>query len=149
MRYVDIEDALAGVMRIAPSRLATFRAQLRHLRNIGVPSVPKPGSGRAIDYTREHALEMLLALELQKIGQTAQRAARVAGSIVRTTPYGQWNGEDCYVYCQTDRREYTVATGLDQMMTVIKSGPPAFAVINVSACVRKLEEAFSEINTRR
>jgi hypothetical protein len=149
LRYVDVEEALAQIMGVTPRRLGAFRAQLRHLRNIGAPNLPKPGSGRAIDYTRRHALEMLLALELQKIGQTARQAALVAGSIVRFMPHGQEEGKDCYVCCQADRREYAMASGLEQLMEVITSGPPAFAVINASACVRKLEETFGEVKTRR
>jgi len=90
-----------------------------------------------------------LKVELQKIGQTARRAALVAGSILRMTPYGQYDGKDCYVCLQADRRENTSGTGIEQLMNVIKAGPPAFAVINTSACVNKLEAAFGKVNTRR
>ena len=62
-----------------------------------------------------------MALELQKIGQTAKRAALVAGSIAGLTPYGQYQGKDCYACCQADRNDYVGATGLAQLMSVIKS----------------------------
>jgi hypothetical protein len=149
LRYVELEAALAQIMSIKPRQLGAFRARLRHFRNIGAPNLPKTGSGRAIDYTRQHAFEILLALELQKIGQIPRRAALVAGSITRVMPYGQYDGKDCYVLCYPDRRDYTGATGLEQLMTVIKSAPTAFAVINASACARKLEEAFGSVNARR
>ena len=149
LRYEDVEESLAEIMNVKPRRRGAFRAQLRHLRNIGSPCLPKTGKGYAINYDRRHALEMLLALELQNIGQTAKRAALVAGSMARTTPYGQYKGEDCYVCCQANRNDYGNATGLDQLMSIIKSGPAACAVINVSACVRKLEKTFEKLNIPR
>jgi hypothetical protein len=150
LRYEDVEDALVDIMQITPRKLGAFRAQLRYLRTLKVPRrLPKTGKGFAVDYTPQHALDMLVALELQKIGQTAQRAALVAGSIVRMTPYGQYQGEDCFACCHADRNDYTSATGLDQLISVIKSGPAAFAVINVSACVRMLEEAFNKLKIPR
>jgi hypothetical protein len=149
LRYADLEEALVDIMGVTPRKLSAFRAQLRHLRNIGVPRLPKSGSGYAIDYTREHAIELLLVLELQKLGQTARRAALVAGSIVRTNPNGQFGGKDCYVCVQPDRREYASAIGLDQLMGVIDAGPRACAVINYSACVSTLEKALNKVNTRR
>jgi hypothetical protein len=90
-----------------------------------------------------------VALELQKIGQTAKRASLVAGSIARLTPYGQYQGEDCYACCQSDRDDYIGATGLNQLMSVIKSGPVAFAIINISACAHKLEETFDRLKISR
>jgi hypothetical protein len=145
LRYEDVEEALADIMSVERRRRGALRAQLRHLRNIGSPRLPKSGKGYAIDYNPKHALEMLVALELQKIGQTAKRAALVAGSIAGLTPYGQYQGKDCYACCQADRNDYVGATGLTQLMSVIKSGPAAFAVINVSACAHKLEEAFQKL----
>ena len=58
-------------MNVKPKDIGAFRGRLRHLRNIGLPRLPKIGSGRAIDYSDRQALEMLLALELEDAGQTA------------------------------------------------------------------------------
>ena len=148
MRYEQVEEALAEVMNVTAKGIGAFRARLRHLRNIGSPRLPKTGSGRAVDYSRQHALEMLLALELQKLGQTARRAALLAGSMVRQTPYGQYHGKDCFVRCQADSKGYTTALGLDGFMEMMESAPHTFLVINVSACVRKLETALGNVNSR-
>ena len=149
MQYEHVEKALAEVMNVTPGGIGAFRARLRHLRNIGSPRLPKTGSGRAIDYSRQHALEMLLALELQRLGQTARRAALLAGSMVRQTPYGQYQGKDCFVCCQADSKEYATAYGLDVFMEMMEiSAPHTFLVINISACVRKLETVLANANSR-
>jgi hypothetical protein len=44
---------------------------------------------------------------------------------------------------------YTNATGLKQLMAVMETGPAVCAVINYSACVRKLEAALNKMNTHR
>lgn len=74
-RYRHIETALATVFKILPEGMGAFRARLRHLRNIGVPELPKPGSGEQIEYTRGHAIEILLALELEALGVSPRHAA--------------------------------------------------------------------------
>lgn len=74
-RYRHIETALARVFNVMPEGMGAFRARLRHLRNIGVPELPKPGSGEQINYTRENAIEILLALELEALGVSPRHAA--------------------------------------------------------------------------
>jgi hypothetical protein len=145
LRYEHVEKALAEVMKVTPKGMGAFRARLRHLRNIGLPRLPKPGSGRAIDYTRQHALEMLLAVELENLGQTARRSALLAGSMVRQTPYGQYQNMDCYVCCKPNSREYSSASGLKNLMELMATAPHVSLVINVSSCVRKLEEALDHM----
>jgi hypothetical protein len=141
LQYSNIEQALANIMGVKPVQMGAFRARLRHFRNIGLPKLPKLGSGHHVDYTQKDALEMLLALELQKIGQTAAHAALVAGSIVRMTG-GQHVEPDSYVLCQKEQVGYTIAIGTRALIEAIKKGPPAVSLINVSACVRNLKRAL-------
>jgi hypothetical protein len=149
LRYEQVEEALAEVMNVTPRRMGAFRARLRHLRNIGCPRLPKLGSGRPIDYSERHVLEMLLALELQTFGQTPQRAALLAGSMVRQTPYGQHEGKDCYVSWQTNSKQYTLVFGSDGFKEMMESAPPVFLVFKISACVQKLELALDHAHSRR
>ena len=141
-RYKHLEAALADVMQVRPKDMSAFRARLRHLRNIGVPRLPNPGSGQPIDYSRQHALELLVALELEKIGQTPKQVALLAGTIVRQTPYGQHDGKDCYALVSETRPWVTLLFGPEQFPEAMKSAPDLFLVINVSACVRKLDPAL-------
>jgi hypothetical protein len=142
LRYKHIEAALAEVLEVRPKGLGAFRARLRHLRNLGLPRLPKPGSGQHIIYTRRQALEMLVAAELEKVGQTPKSVAILAQSIVGQSPYGRYRGKDCYVAISEARPGYTMAYGLRAFTEMMKSAPDVFLVINVSACVRKLDPAL-------
>jgi hypothetical protein len=124
--------------------MGAFRARLRHLRNIGVPHLPKPGSGVQILYSRRQALEMLIAVELEKLGQAPKNIAVFAGSIVRQSPYGQHEGNECYIAISETKPGYTIMFGLNAFMEMMKSAPYIFLVINVSACVRRLESALDQ-----
>jgi hypothetical protein len=68
LRYKDLEGTLARIFDVPKKEVAAFRARLRHLRNIGIPDLPKVGSGTQITYTRRHAFELLVALELTRAG---------------------------------------------------------------------------------
>jgi hypothetical protein len=82
-RYKHIELALARLFDISLEDAPAFRARLRHLRELGVPDLPKPGSGQQISYTQDHAVQLLLALELEAVGIPPRLAAASAKSLSR------------------------------------------------------------------
>jgi hypothetical protein len=143
LRYKHIEAALAEVMNIKSEDKGAFRARLRHLRNIGVPPLPNSGSGQPIDYSRRQALELLVALELEKIGQAPKQVALLAGTIVRQSPSGKYKGRDCYALISEARPGVTMVFGLRAFAEFMRSAPDVFLVINVSACMRKLDPALT------
>jgi hypothetical protein len=142
LRYKHMEYALAEVMNVKPEDMGAFRARLRHLRNIGVPRLPNPGSGQPIDYSRNQALELLVALELEKVGQAPKQVALLAGTIVQQSPYGRYKGRDSYAVITESRPGVTMALGLRAFSEFMRSAPDVFLVINVSACARKLDPAL-------
>jgi hypothetical protein len=77
-RYGQVEAALAKVAELEPDEMSAFRGRLRHLRNIGCPELPKVGSGQPVEFSREAAIEMMLALELAALGIAPRHAARAA-----------------------------------------------------------------------
>jgi hypothetical protein len=94
LRYSDVERALAEVLHVAPAQQhGAFRARIRHLRNIGVPSVSHPGQGRAADYCLLDALEILLGLRLQGLGVSPKLVAAMAHRLTLEYWYGL-PGED-------------------------------------------------------
>jgi hypothetical protein len=151
LRYKHIEGALADVLNVEPKAMGAFRAKLRHLRNIGLPKLPSPGSGRHIEYSRRQALAVLIALELEKVGQSASQAALIAQSMVRQSPYGQNEGKDCYAYVSVieKRRDYTMVDGVEGVKEMMEKAPEVLLLLNLSACVRKLDPALDRALTTR
>jgi hypothetical protein len=82
-RYRHAEAALASVFGVEADELGAFRGRLRHLRNIGVPDIPKSGSGRQIEYSRQSIIEMMLALEFEAMGVAPRYAARYAKHYIK------------------------------------------------------------------
>jgi len=76
--YGQIENIIARVLWIREDLRPVLRARLRHLRKIGVPELPNVGSGGRVHYTYEQALEMLVAIALENIGQEPSVAKSIA-----------------------------------------------------------------------
>ncbi len=68
--YGVVEAMIAEVLEIKPEGIGALRARLRHLRNLGVPALPRPGSGKKIKYSRRQAFEMLTTVILEHRGFT-------------------------------------------------------------------------------
>ena len=81
LRYGDVERALVRAFKIQDTDVKAFRARIRHLRNLGVPDLPKSGSGRQISYTLDHARELYLALRLNQLGMMPDAIARLFARI--------------------------------------------------------------------
>ena len=80
-------------MDIEPKDMGAFRGKLRHLRNIGIPHIPKPGRGQNVTYSNWHALEMFFALRLQALGIGPRNAVIGATTAVRQIRKDPDNGE--------------------------------------------------------
>jgi hypothetical protein len=55
---------------IREASLGAFRARLRHLRRLGIPNIPKRGSGNIAIYRAEDLFTTFVALALQTLGST-------------------------------------------------------------------------------
>jgi hypothetical protein len=140
---MEVEAALAQVMNVKPQDLGAFRARLRHLRNIGLPRLPKIGSGKAIDYSTRHALEMLLALELEDAGQTpCYSAAAVAASLIRQSPRGEYRGSETYACIRKGELAYAMMHGKKAFLEFLDKAPDTFLIINITSCEKKLNAAL-------
>jgi len=81
IRYKHVEAVLKRIFKVSSDTEGAFRARLRHLRNMGIPDLPKPGSGAQIPYTRVHLIQMIIALELSALGIAPRHAADLAERI--------------------------------------------------------------------
>jgi hypothetical protein len=83
MQYGQFEEALIHVLGITEAGLGAFRGRLRHLRTLGIPNVPKRGSGNAIHYKKEDLFTTLIALALQTLGSAPETSAIIANKAAR------------------------------------------------------------------
>ena len=142
-KYGQVEAALVAALGIAPENLGAFRGRLQHLRKLGVPDLPRPGSGQTLEYDHRHALEMMLAVELENIGKAPRAAAMAASSILRIV--GDEPADVFIAFDRSDAPGYGVLTGRDVFRRWLEeSAPRAFAIIDLTACVRALDSALAK-----
>jgi hypothetical protein len=78
MQYWQFEEALVRKFSIQEANLSAFRARLRHLRSLGIPKVPKHGSGNTVIYRKQDLFSTFVALALQTIGSSPAVSAKIA-----------------------------------------------------------------------
>lgn len=84
IRYKNVEEALTRIFKVSDDDLGAFRARLRNLRNLGIPQLPKTGSGTQIAFTRGQLIEMLIALELSRLGIPPRFVREIAGAVLQS-----------------------------------------------------------------
>src|SRR5215471_14531826 len=83
MQYGQFEEALVQMFSIREASLGAFRARLRHLRKLGIPNIPKRGSGNIVIYKVEDLFTTFVALALQTLGSTPVISAVIANVAAR------------------------------------------------------------------
>jgi hypothetical protein len=96
IRYKHVEAVLSRIFKVSPANRGAFRARLRHLRNMGIPDLPRPGSGAQIRYTRVHLIQMIIALELSALGIAPRHAADLAESVRPADSTNSEEGLECH-----------------------------------------------------
>jgi hypothetical protein len=160
--YGDIEAAIIEALAVKPEGVKALRARLLHLRNLGVPKLPKPGSGKKIDYTWLMGFEMLVAVALERGGYTPRLAALVGPQICRhasiytpSTPLPTFavltpenevtldcDDENLLLF-ENGTPIGMVAWGYDELRYRLEHNANHFCgILNVTALWRKYEEAL-------
>jgi hypothetical protein len=93
LRYKRVEEALSRTFKVPEASLGAFRARLRNLRNMGIPNLPKSGSGTKIDYSRDQVIEILIALELSRLGIAPRYVGDIAKKVLERA--GELAVESC------------------------------------------------------
>jgi hypothetical protein len=86
MQYRQFEEALVQMFGIDDANLGAFRARLRHLRTLGIPDVPKRGSGNSVLYRSEEVFLTFVALVLQSLGSAPSVAVLIASITAKYLP---------------------------------------------------------------
>lgn len=146
MQYKQIEEVLSKVFSVSPAKRKAFRARLRYLRNIGVPyDLQTPGSGSPISYTRDHLVELLIALELETLGIPPRRALSLYNEVLRF-PLHDVFGPDIYMilrpsgFLSDDIPPSITVQRLenDELGELIKGSGPV-CVVNLSSLLQELD----------
>jgi hypothetical protein len=100
--FGQLEELLATMHRIDPSRRVAFEGRLKHLQRWGFPTGKKPGKGRSIAYTIEHVFRAVLALELIQAGINPKFAVHVVqanwGAVLPTVYLNSFTGSERLVH---------------------------------------------------
>ena len=151
--YKRVEAALADALEVKPDGMGAFRARLRHLRNLGLPKLPTPGSGQRIGYSEDNAFVMLLALELEDVGLAPRSAATIAPSIARRhqslrgTLQLSADGDVYAAVTPTRAKQWTTLStreALDEFLARERG----VCLLNVSLCARTLDRALRAAEAR-
>ena len=133
--YSTVTDALAQVLHVRLAERGAFEARLRHLRNIGVPATARPGSGKRLPYSKEHACQILVALLLQSLGCAPRTAARGAGA---AAPFIARSRRDPDAFLVLLPRERFLVVATPNIPNLLGS-EPVCALINLSHAMSELE----------
>ena len=158
--YSSIERALAEVLSIEPKERKSFKAKIRHLRDINVPrNLPRPGSGKDAECTFTQVLEVAFALALEKRGFTPRLAAswgpRIADDLRRHIA-----PDDIYCVFSTSIQPllrylglepgegFALVPGFETLAHVLKDQlvdreTDSVLVINATRLARKVEQALT------
>jgi hypothetical protein len=155
LTYGVVEAVIAEVLGIEPEGIGALRARLRHLRNLGVPGLPRPGSGKKIRYSRRQAFEMLTTMILEHGGFTPRLAISAAQDIIGGARQLA-DDEDVYALFvtasdatapeQEARLVYgRFVSGEKELLEELKELGAGF-FLNVSALARNFENALAKIS---
>jgi len=161
LRYKHVEAALARAYNVGESQLKAFRARLRHLRNLGIPRLPRVGTGTQLTYTQAHLLVFVAALELETIGLSPKDAAGVVDGLrdKLAASYARWaaRGKSTYIVHMPGSRHLvesstddalswtylTDETPLLQEIEKMVRSERRFAVVNLSAAMKAADNAVA------
>lgn len=155
LSYKHVETALADALEVKPDGMGAFRARLRHLRNLGLPKLPMPGSGSRIGYSESQTFVMLIALELEGVGIAPRSAAVVAASIVRMhrSPRdileAPGDGDVYIAVTPRSRKQWTALPTRLAFEEFLAKGVPTFTLLNLSICARTLDRALRDAEAQR
>ncbi|WP_070151101.1 hypothetical protein [Sphingobium phenoxybenzoativorans] len=74
LSYRHVEDLIAELHGIPPSRRTALLGRFKHFKRLGFPAGVNTGRGKPADYDVSAVLRLLIAFELLQLGQTPEKA---------------------------------------------------------------------------
>ena len=154
LRYKHVEAALVRYFDVPEQQLGAFRARIRYLRKIGVPDLAKVGSGSQLTYSREQAIEMMLALQVSQLGASPKWFAstkRVQPDFLDKISAHPKRGDAFSVIIpdkllstdkdgQSQVTVLTIDSKTDLIRWISKVSVHSFSVVNLSQMIRELDQ---------
>lgn len=143
-KYGAVLRATAAASNVKPEAMPAFEARVRRMRALGVPPVKFVRSGIAGDYSRENAIELLLTLEAQRLGQAPKASVMVARSIMgQCNMFPASDDEHEFVaFERADQKDYWVLAGRAAVLEWFETPPRGFTCLNVTATIQALDAAL-------
>lgn len=76
-QFAQVEQALAGMHRVASEKRSAFQGRLKHYQKQQFPAGINTGRGRAATYYVSHAVQLALALEMNQVGLNPERTIHI------------------------------------------------------------------------
>ena len=157
LRYKHVEAALVRYFDVPEQQIGAFRARVRYLRKIGVPDLAKVGSGSQLTYSREQAIEIMLALQVSQLGASPKWFASTKQSqpdfLEKISAHPKRADTFSIIVpkkllsTDKDGSQVTVLTvngkeGLTQWLS--KASVHSYSVINLSQTIRELDQQLAK-----
>ena len=151
LRYGEVEAVLASMFCIYPGDLKAFRAKLRHMRNIGIPSgLGEPGKGAVLRFSKQQVLEMLISLDLQDSGWAPYDTSSSAKEMAQAWKDEQFSGAEVYGVmgrhivgnALAQKFQLVICKGTQKAIDMITQDHMArlSTIINITASAKALDE---------
>jgi hypothetical protein len=163
LHYKHLERAVAEVMGTPKEKMGALRARMRRLRDLGFSAWTRPGggpgTGQVIKYSPGNALEIVIALVMEDLGQSPKTAAQLSEDAMKAAEFGKKQPEreegDLYIILEPSTTSRTPRQTLlhgnpekrlaDAAKKKIRAPTPAYSVLNFSYYEHATKEALRRI----
>lgn len=144
MKYGAMLRATAAASNVEPNDMPAFEARVRNMRKFGVPDVKFVRSGIAAEYGREDAVELLLTLKLQRLGQAPKASVRAARSIMRLCDmFPASDAEHEFIAFESAyQKDYWLLAGRAAVLEFFTAPPLGFTCLDVTGTIQALDRAL-------
>jgi len=143
--YAQLESVMVRVFDVPDDEIGAFRARIRRLRDLGIPSVPRIGSGSRNKYETENMIELAIALAMLSVGVASKYikdGVELSLEKIRNDNnkfLGHLVDRDIYLHIANEGKFISAETSYTNIGSIVKTPQ---SIIPVSVIVRKIEEAL-------
>ena len=152
LRWKHIDTALEDKLFLVTAReRPAFQARVRHLRRLGIPDIAGQGSGTQLHYSREHAIELYLALLISQVIVKPTIVVEIVKNLkrhpYRQQVFGKHVGEPSLAIrpTNTGRPTTTFLPDAKALASYLEMPEKVLSVVKLSDAVRAMDAALEEL----